>query len=297
MTELNINSHIGNMTEINLNNTSITELDLRNMKLLQSVSAKNAKLSGEININNSPKLKYINMSNNNISSVNIANRDKLETVYLNNNQITTMNLSNMKKYASVNLSNNRLASVNLAGNSKGFSSLVLYNNYLSQKPSECTKIGSRCNFGYILTYNTNGAGSIPSQNGVVMEKPEDPSKSGYVFGGWYTDSGFNNTFNFNKGLSKNTTIYAKWVDPSQANNPSEKPSTSKPTGTPTGPRTSSSGRDSKMSGSTSKPNMKYKDVARDDEFISIKWIASIVTFAVGILGFSYYYVKKIKKQK
>ena len=70
---------------------------------------------------------------------------------------------------------------------------------------------------YMLTYNTNGGGI--SVGGKVLTYKEKigelpiPTKAGYDFDGWYSDSLFNNkvtsddTFNF----TDHTTLYAKWI--------------------------------------------------------------------------------------
>lgn len=42
-------------------------------------------------------------------------------------------------------------------------------------------------------------------------KPQNPSKEGYTFEGWYTDNSLSKLWNFDKDLvSENVTLYAKW---------------------------------------------------------------------------------------
>ena len=48
-------------------------------------------------------------------------------------------------------------------------------------------------------------------NGTVT-KPEDPTLDGYTFDGWYSDSSFNNPYDFNKPVTENLYIYAKWTE-------------------------------------------------------------------------------------
>lgn len=45
----------------------------------------------------------------------------------------------------------------------------------------------------------------------VTEEPEEPTKSGYVFKGWYYDQKYTQKFKFGNTISYDTTIYAKWV--------------------------------------------------------------------------------------
>ena len=42
-------------------------------------------------------------------------------------------------------------------------------------------------------------------------KPTDPSKDGYLFVGWYTDSGLSESFSFDTPIESNMTLYAKWT--------------------------------------------------------------------------------------
>jgi len=65
----------------------------------------------------------------------------------------------------------------------------------------------------IITFNTNGSGEIPPvtiNSGKYVTKPADPVMEGFIFGGWYTDAGFTNLFNFSNPVSTDLTLYAKW---------------------------------------------------------------------------------------
>ncbi|MCO7175459.1 InlB B-repeat-containing protein [Sporolactobacillus kofuensis] len=66
---------------------------------------------------------------------------------------------------------------------------------------------------YTVTYNSNGGSAVAAQT-IDYEgqasKPTDPTQTGYTFGGWYSDSEFNNTYDFNTPVTENTTLYAKW---------------------------------------------------------------------------------------
>ena len=55
-------------------------------------------------------------------------------------------------------------------------------------------------------------GSITSVDG-KFTAPETPTRTGYVFDGWYTDNAFENLFDFeNTFATENIDLYAKWVD-------------------------------------------------------------------------------------
>ena len=43
-----------------------------------------------------------------------------------------------------------------------------------------------------------------------VKKPDDPTREGYKFAGWYTDTTFETPFDFDKELDDNMKVYAKW---------------------------------------------------------------------------------------
>lgn len=63
---------------------------------------------------------------------------------------------------------------------------------------------------YTVSFDTDGGDGVPSQavrkNGRV-EKPEDPSKTGYEFDGWYDGD---TPYDFDKPVTGNLTLTAKW---------------------------------------------------------------------------------------
>ena len=68
---------------------------------------------------------------------------------------------------------------------------------------------------YTVTFNTNGGGSIDSQtieSGNTASAPNEPTKSGYDFGGWFTDEDCTNAFSFSTAITQDYTLYAKWTE-------------------------------------------------------------------------------------
>ncbi len=66
---------------------------------------------------------------------------------------------------------------------------------------------------YTVKFNTRGYGTISSKKvvwGKTVKKPSNPKRSKYTFEGWYTDSKYTKKWNFNKAVTKNMTLYAKW---------------------------------------------------------------------------------------
>ena len=66
-------------------------------------------------------------------------------------------------------------------------------------------------------FNSNGGSSVASQlvyYGETAVKPSSPTKAGFWFGGWYTDSACTARFAFeNTPIKETTVLYAKWVTP------------------------------------------------------------------------------------
>ena len=65
-----------------------------------------------------------------------------------------------------------------------------------------------------ITFNSNGGSSVSTiyvNSGTAASAPTAPTKTGYNFGGWYTDNGtFASAVNWSSTISENKTYYAKW---------------------------------------------------------------------------------------
>lgn len=67
---------------------------------------------------------------------------------------------------------------------------------------------------YTISFVTNGGSNVDpiTQNyGTSVTAPAAPQKSGFTFGGWYTDEALTSVFFFDKMPSQSITVYAKWV--------------------------------------------------------------------------------------
>ncbi|WP_294431882.1 InlB B-repeat-containing protein [uncultured Treponema sp.] len=68
---------------------------------------------------------------------------------------------------------------------------------------------------YTVTFNANGGSTVTSQSvryGATATKPAVPSKNGFVFIGWYSDTGLESAFNFDTAITGAITLYAKWTE-------------------------------------------------------------------------------------
>ena len=67
---------------------------------------------------------------------------------------------------------------------------------------------------YTVTFNANGGSTVTSQPlryGATATEPAVPSKNGFVFIGWYSDTGLESAFNFDTAITGDITLYAKWT--------------------------------------------------------------------------------------
>jgi uncharacterized repeat protein (TIGR02543 family) len=66
---------------------------------------------------------------------------------------------------------------------------------------------------YTITFETNGGSSVASitgNYGVSVSAPNDPTREGYTFNGWYSDTNLTQTYLFDTMPASNITLYAKW---------------------------------------------------------------------------------------
>lgn len=69
--------------------------------------------------------------------------------------------------------------------------------------------------GLTVEFNVNGGSGITSQKvkeGEKATKPDDPTKDGYNFLGWFKDENLTTAFNFNSIITQDIILYAKWGD-------------------------------------------------------------------------------------
>ncbi|MDR2194130.1 MAG: InlB B-repeat-containing protein, partial [Treponema sp.] len=71
---------------------------------------------------------------------------------------------------------------------------------------------------YTVTFNAEGGTPEPEQQSIVenrkAQQPENPTKAGHIFDGWYTDATDEETrWNFAVDtVTSNTALYAKWAE-------------------------------------------------------------------------------------
>ena len=79
---------------------------------------------------------------------------------------------------------------------------------------------------YTITFETNGGSTIAPKTideGILLEKPQDPTKAYHIFAGWYTDTELTKPYDFASAVVGDMTLYAKWekTTPEQPETPKE----------------------------------------------------------------------------
>lgn len=78
-----------------------------------------------------------------------------------------------------------------------------------------TTLYAKWNETYTVTFNVGRHGTAPTaqtvENGGKATKPENPTAKGWRFDGWYTDEKCTAGYDFDKAVTANITLYAKWT--------------------------------------------------------------------------------------
>ena len=68
---------------------------------------------------------------------------------------------------------------------------------------------------FVVSFNSNGGTTIKDKTvkkGSLVSEPENPEKGEMIFEGWYTDKELTTKYYFNKEVTGNFTLYAKWIE-------------------------------------------------------------------------------------
>jgi len=67
---------------------------------------------------------------------------------------------------------------------------------------------------YTVAFHSNGGTIVPSQSvnrSGRAEEPAPPTRTGYAFAGWYSDSELTQAFSFSAPITSDLTLYARWL--------------------------------------------------------------------------------------
>ncbi len=86
---------------------------------------------------------------------------------------------------------------------------------------------------YKISFDSLGGSSIDAKTtdyNTTITKPENPTKTGYTFAGWFTDKDCTNAYDFTSPVTSDITLYAKWDKIPEQQKPNETPSDNPSTG-------------------------------------------------------------------
>ena len=70
------------------------------------------------------------------------------------------------------------------------------------------------NFGFTVTFDSNGGTDVPAQTymyGELLQPPEPPTREGYTFTGWYKDYACDEAWNLESDIiEQDTILFAGW---------------------------------------------------------------------------------------
>ncbi|WP_180339386.1 InlB B-repeat-containing protein, partial [Peptoniphilus catoniae] len=222
--------------------TQLTNLDVSNNPALKYLNCGNNRLK-KLDVSNSPALQTLHCDANFLTNLDVSKNPALEYLYCEANRLTNLDVS--KNTALVNLfcynqtydvkvkisdmkipyadfpgSFDITKATRIVGANSDFivdatkPSIVTYNYKTGYNPKYFNVTLNITYDAYTVTFNTNGGSAVSAQTiktGEHAQKPEDPTKDGYTFAGWYKDAGLTTPFNFaTETINADITLYAKW---------------------------------------------------------------------------------------
>ena len=112
--------------------------------------------------------------------------------------------------------NNQLAPQGLTTRAEAATILMRYcENIVEEEVDEPDEPEKAEMFTVTFDYNYDNKGAYTTQkveDGKTAKEPTDPSRDGFNFDGWYTDTSGKNAFKFTTKVTKDITLYAKWKE-------------------------------------------------------------------------------------
>ncbi|WP_433938651.1 tail fiber protein [Paenibacillus lautus] len=90
-----------------------------------------------------------------------------------------------------------------------------FNLVVTDRAGNKTEVRFSIYFPKTVTFDSNGGSPVADEvvpHHTAATKPVDPVKSGYAFGGWYTDQALQFPFDFATPIQADLTLFAKWID-------------------------------------------------------------------------------------
>jgi uncharacterized repeat protein (TIGR02543 family) len=67
---------------------------------------------------------------------------------------------------------------------------------------------------FVVSFDSTGGSEVADQtvtSGGKADRPDDPTRQGYVFDNWYTQEALTTVYDFNDPVTQDITLYAKWT--------------------------------------------------------------------------------------
>ncbi|KOP64736.1 hypothetical protein AMS62_05290 [Bacillus sp. FJAT-18019] len=90
-----------------------------------------------------------------------------------------------------------------------------YELIVTDRAGNMTRIKFSIYYPKTITFNSNGGSPVADMvvsYDTTASKPQDPLKTGFVFGGWYADQALSQPYDFALPIQTDLTLYAKWID-------------------------------------------------------------------------------------
>ena len=89
-------------------------------------------------------------------------------------------------------------------------------NYFIENPisTDITLYAKWIVVSYTIAFDSNEGSTVPSLTqdyGTIINAPDNPAKTGYVFSGWHIDQELTQLYGFSTMPAENITLYAKWT--------------------------------------------------------------------------------------
>ena len=125
-----LTSYIKNIKVLHINNRGIKDLTgIEGFTSLEKLYITGNEIS-ELDLSNNPNLIYLNVQNNNLSSLNISENTLLTYLYCNGNQLTSLDLSNNSELIDLYVDDNKIKNLEVSNKHQLFW-LGCYNNELT----------------------------------------------------------------------------------------------------------------------------------------------------------------------